>query len=156
MNPLLGGMLLSLLPISELRGGIPFSVFYGVDPIVAFIFCSLANILVVPLCFLFLDSLNKVLLKIKFYRNAFGWYIEKIRKRKEKVERAYQTYGPIALTIFVAIPLPITGAWTGTLVAWLLGLKRARSFFAIALGVLVSGIIVLLIVKGILAFRFLF
>lgn len=151
MNPLLEGMLLSLLPIAELRGGIPYSVAQGINPITAFIFCTLANILVIPLCFIFLDTLNKFLLKLKFYRKAFRWYVNGTRKRKEKVERAYETYGIIALTIFVAIPLPLTGAWTGTLIAWLLGLKRIRSFFAVALGVIIAGIIITLIVTGILA-----
>ena len=151
MNPLLEGMLLSLLPVAELRGGIPYAVALGINPIAAFIFCTLANILVTPICFLFLETLNKLLLKMRWYKKFFDFYIKSIRKRKAKVEKLYETYGMIALTIFVAIPLPLTGAWTGSLIAWLLGLKKSRSFLAISLGVIIAGIIVTLIVTGILA-----
>ncbi|MCX8194286.1 MAG: small multi-drug export protein [Candidatus Pacearchaeota archaeon] len=150
MNRLLTSMLLSLLPIVELRGGIPYAISNGISPLVALILCTFANIFVTPICFFFLDNLHKLLLKIKIYKKNFNLYIKSIRKRKEKVEKNYQTYGIFALTIFVAIPLPITGAWTGALVAWLLGFKRTRSFFAISLGVIIAGIIVTLITTGIL------
>lgn len=148
MNPLLEGMLLSLLPVSELRGGIPYAIAQGINPIIAFVFCTLANIFIAPIGFIFLDTLHKLLFKLKFYRKTFKWYVNRIRKRKKRVEKAYETYGIIALTIFVATPLPLTGAWTGTLIAWLLGLKRVRSLFAISLGVILSGIVVTLIVTG--------
>lgn len=149
-------MLLSLLPIAELRGGIPYAVALGTNPIVAFIFCTLANILVIPICFLFLITLHKLLLKSRFYKKGFNAYLNHNNHKKEKVKKAYETYGLIALTVFVAIPLPLTGAWTGTFIAWLLGLKRVKSFFAIALGVIIAGVIVTLITTGILAFlRFL-
>ncbi|MGB9707863.1 MAG: COG2426 family protein [Candidatus Pacearchaeota archaeon] len=151
MDSLLRAMFLSLLPIAELRGGIPYAVALGIDPIMAFVFCTFANILVVPICFLFLQTLNKLLLNIKPYKKFFNIYIKSLRKRKEKVEKAYEIYGILALTIFVAIPLPFTGAWTGTFIAWLLGLKHIRSFFAISLGVIIAGIIVTLIAAGILA-----
>lgn len=150
MNPLLASILLSLLPVAELRGGIPYAISSGIDPVIAFIFCTLANILITPICFLFLDTLHKLFLKIKIYKKSFNFYVNSIRKRKEKVERAYETYGMIALTIFVAIPLPVTGAWTGTLIAWLIGLKRIRSFLAISLGIIIAGIIVTLIMAEIL------
>ncbi len=143
-------MLLSLLPVAELRGGIPYAVALGTNPLIAFIFCTLVNILVAPICFIFLETLNKILLNIKPYKKFFNSYIKSLRKRKEKVEKAYETYGILALTIFVAIPFPLTGAWTGTFIAWLLGLKRFRSFLAISLGVIIAGIIVTLIVTGIL------
>lgn len=150
MDSLLGAMLLSLLPVAELRGGIPYAVALGTNPLIAFIFCTLVNILVAPICFIFLETLNKILLNIKPYKKFFNSYIKSLRKRKEKVEKAYETYGILALTIFVAIPFPLTGAWTGTFIAWLLGLKRFRSFLAISLGVIIAGIIVTLIVTGIL------
>jgi len=156
MNPLLEGMLLSLLPIAELRGGIPYAVALGTNPIIAFIFCTLANILVIPICFLFLITLHKLLLKSKVYKKIFNAYLNHSDHKKEKVKKAYETYGLIALTVFVAIPLPLTGAWTGTFIAWLLRLKRVKSFFAIALGVIIAGVIVTLITTGILTFlRFL-
>ena len=153
MNPLLAlvlGMLLSISPIIELRGGIPFAVTQGVNPLIAFIFCSLANIIVIPIAFLFLNYLHRHLLKFNFYSRSFNVFLKKLRKRKEKVKKNYQIYGIIALTLFVAIPLPITGAWTGSLIAWLLNFKKGKSFLAISLGVIIAGIIVTLIVTGIL------
>ncbi|MCL6500523.1 MAG: small multi-drug export protein [Candidatus Pacearchaeota archaeon] len=145
MDPLLWAMLLSLLPISELRGGIPYAIASGIDPMSAFVFCFLANILIIIPLFLFLDFIHENLLRLKVYKKGFDFYTKNIRKRKERVEKAYQTYGIIALSIFVALPLPFTGAWTGTVIAWLLNLKRTKSFFAISLGVLIAGIIVTLI-----------
>lgn len=144
-------MLLSLLPISELRGGISYAVANGINLWTAFVFCVIANIIIIPILFLFLDYLHSKLLKYKSYKKGFESFLKRIRKRKEKVEKAYETYGILALALFVAVPLPVTGAWTGTIIAWLLNLKRWRSFFAIALGVLIAGIIVSLIITGILA-----
>jgi len=143
-------MLLSLAPIIELRGGIPFAIANNINPFTAFIFCVLANIIIIPFIFLFLDHAHKHFLKLKIYRNTFNIFLRKIRKRKEGIERGYQTYGILALTFFVAIPLPITGAWTGSIIAWLLNLKRRRSFLAISLGVIIAGIIITLVATGII------
>ncbi|MEM4153061.1 MAG: small multi-drug export protein [Candidatus Pacearchaeota archaeon] len=150
MNPLLTSVLLSLLPIVELRGGIPYAIANGINPFIALTFCCLANILIIIPLFLFLDFLHKSFLKIKSYEKFFNFYIKSIRKRKEKVEKMYQTYGTIALAIFVAIPLPVTGVWTATFIAWLIGLKRMKSFLAIALGVIIAGILVTLIASGVM------
>ena len=143
-------MLISLLPILELRGGIPFAIAQGIDISTAFIFCTLANIMIIPFIFLFLDHAHKKLLNVKLYKKIFNKYIKKLRYRKEKVEKNYHIYGILALTFFVAIPLPITGVWTGTLIAWLINLKRYRSFLAITLGTIIAGIIVTLIASGII------
>ncbi len=152
MNSLLLSVLLSILPISELRGGIPFALSKGINPITAFILCVLANIIIVPFIFLFLDYLHKHFLKIKPYKKTFNIFLKKIRKRKKKVEKNYETYGIIALTLFVAIPLPVSGAWTGSLIAWLLDLKRWRSFLAISLGVIIAGTLITLASLGIIGF----
>lgn len=155
MNPLFIAILLSLLPVSELRGGIPYAITNGVNVVSAFISCVLANIAIVPLIFFFLDNIHNKLLKYDFYKKNFDSFLKRLRKRKKKVEKAYESYGILALTIFVAIPLPFTGAWTGTIIAWLLNLKRTKSFFAIFLGILIAGTIVTLIATGILALSFL-
>ena len=149
-NSLIISMLISLLPVLELRGGIPFAIAQGIDISTALIFCTLANIIVIPFIFLFLDYAHRGLLNVRWYKRTFNRYIKKLRHRKEKVERNYHTYGILALTFFVAIPLPITGVWTGTLIAWLINLKRYRSFLAITLGAIVAGIIVTLIASGII------
>ena len=73
-----------------------------------------------------------------------------IQKRVDRIETRLPVYGYFALTLFVAIPLPVTGAWTGTLIAWILGLERTRSKAAIALGVCIAGLIILIASLGVL------
>ena len=150
MNPLLIGILLSLAPFSELRGGIPFAIAQGANPWTAFVLCVIANILVIPILFLFLDYLHSHLIKFRPYERTFDAFLRRIRKRREKVEKNYESWGILALILFTATPLPVTGAWTATLIAWLMGLKKGRSFLAIAIGVIIAGIIITLATKGIL------
>lgn len=145
MDPLLKGMLLSLAPVSELRGGIPLAIIQGANVWAAFILCVIANIIIAPILFLFLDYLHKHLIKYHFYKKTFNAFLRGIRKRKESVERRYETWGILALVLFTATPLPVTGVWTATLIAWLLNLKRSRSILAIALGALIAGIFITLI-----------
>lgn len=145
----LWAILLSILPIIELRGGIIYAILSGINPFSAFFVCVIANIVIIFFIFFFLDFLHENFMKISLYRRAFGFYIEKLRRKAEKVERKMSVYGFLALTIFVAIPLPGTGAWTGCLIAWLLGLDRKKSILAIAFGVLIAGIIILLASLGI-------
>jgi uncharacterized membrane protein len=155
MDPALAiilGILLSISPVSELRGGIPFLVSQGMNIFGAAIISVFFNILIVIPLFLFLDYIHKYLIRWKPYNKIFNFLIGPIRKRSKRVERGIQSYGLIALTLFVSIPLPVTGAWTGTLAAWLLNLKRVRSFFAIALGVIIAGIVVSLATIGVITF----
>jgi len=78
-------------------------------------------------------------MKIDIYKNTFNRFLKNVhRKTHKKVEK----YGFIGLTLFVMIPLPITGAYTGTVAAWLFGMKKTNAFLAVSLGVAVAGIIV--------------
>ena len=148
MNQLILAIILTILPISELRLGLPLALDYALKnnlsilPI--FLMIVLINILVVFLIMFFLDFIHHRLLKFKFYARLFNFYIKKIQKRTNKVEKNFSIYGYLALTLFVAIPLPVTGAWTGTLISWILGLDRKKSLIAISLGVLIAGIIILI------------
>ncbi len=131
--------ILTLLPISELRGGIPYGLSMSLNPLFIYIYCVFLNILVAPLVFLFLSTAHKFLYRWKYYKAFFDRVIEKTRKKvKPKVDR----YGYLGLTIFVAIPLPITGAYTGSIGAWILGMDKRKSFMAISLGVSIAGIVV--------------
>jgi len=152
MNPLLLTILLSISPISELRGGIPYALSQGFGIQKAFFVCALANILIVIFIFLFLASLHKFFLEFVWYRKSFGYLIKRMQKKSVKVEKSRGKWGYLALCIFVAIPLPITGAWTGALIAWLLGWNKIKSFFSIALGVLIAGVVVSLVSLGIIRF----
>ena len=140
-------ILWSMAPVSELRGGIPWAYYVGLNPWLAFLIPVVANILVIPILFFFLDKVHKLFYKIKIYKKLFDAYVHKTRKRaKPKLEK----YGYAALTLFVAIPFPTTGAWTGTIIAWLLGLERKQSLIAIFAGVTIAGIIVSLASLGII------
>jgi len=145
MNPttLLFSALLSLLPISELRGAIPFAVLREMDVIQAALICTAINALVPLLAFLFLSTFHKLLYRFAWYRGFFDRFVEKARL---KVHRKVEKYGYWGLLIFVAIPLPVTGAWTGTLGAWILGMDRKKASIAIVGGVIVAGIIVAILV----------
>jgi uncharacterized membrane protein len=139
-------IILSILPISELRGGLPLAIIFANDNkiplIIVFSLIVMANILAVFIAFYFFDHIHKYLLRNKFYKKVFESYIGKIQKKVDKFEKQYSTTGFLALAIFVAVPLPGTGAWTGCIIAWLLGLDRKKSILAISLGVLAAGILV--------------
>ncbi|MDR0448823.1 MAG: small multi-drug export protein, partial [Treponema sp.] len=112
-------VLLSFLPISELRGAIPFAIANKVPWYIAFALAVFCNAMVAPACWLFLSTLHKLFLKMNWYKAFFERFIERARnKLRNNVER----WGWLGITVFVAIPLPLTGAWTGTLGAWVLGL----------------------------------
>jgi len=146
MDGLIRGIILSVLPISELRGGIPVAVAFGVGWLPAFITCVVANIVVIIPVFFFLDYIHKYLMKIKIYEKIFIAYLDRVRKRVE-VKLAQHTWEYLVLFLFVAIPFPSTGAYTGCLIAWFFEMDRKKSFITIALGVLTAGIIVTLVVS---------
>jgi len=83
MDPLIASMLISMLPIFEVRGGIPFALTLGINPIQAFAICVIGNILVIPILFLFLDFIHVQFLKWNFYNKTFEKFLIKIQKRKD-------------------------------------------------------------------------
>ncbi len=131
--------MLSLLPISELRGGIPYAFAQGMNIFLAYSLCVLSNMLVIPLLYLFFETLHKPLYRIELYKKLFDFWVARTQKKAEKKIAKYGYWG---VMLFVAIPLPITGAYTGTLAAWLLNLDRKKAFWYLALGVVIAGIIV--------------
>jgi uncharacterized membrane protein len=137
--------LLSVLPISELRGAIPFAVARGIPWYFAYPFAAAFNALVAPLCWLFLSSLHKVFLRLA-ERPFFGWYKKFfehfVERARLKLHKNLEKWGWLGLACFVAIPLPITGAWTGTLGAWVLGLSKKRTLAAVIVGVITAGAVV--------------
>lgn len=131
--------MLSILPVSELRGAIPYALANKVAIPVAFILCTAFNMLVAPLVFAFLATLHRLFCRIGWYERIVSRLLERSRtKVKEKVDR----YGYYGVMLFVALPLPITGAYTGALGAWVLGLDRRKTFIAVSAGVFIAGIVV--------------
>ncbi|WP_320130434.1 small multi-drug export protein [uncultured Sphaerochaeta sp.] len=137
---LLISVLLSILPISELRGGIPYAFFNGYDLVYATPLCIIANAMVAPICYTFLATFHKL-----FYTH-WNWYIsffdKFIAKAQHRIASKVNRFGYWGILLFVAIPLPITGAWTGTLGSWILGLDKRKTMMAVFGGVIVSGLIV--------------
>ena len=138
-----GTAFLSVLPISELRGAIPFAVANEVPWFAAFFVAVICNSLVAPVCWVFLSTLHRLFLKMPWYRSFFNRFVERARiKLHDKVER----WGWFGIAVFVAIPLPVTGAWTGTLGAWVLGVSKRKTMIAVILGVIIAGVIVTAVV----------
>ncbi len=141
MTVVVNAVILTLLPISELRGGLLYALSNNIPLIPSFLLCVGLNALVGPLVYIFLSTVHKVLIKWKFYENLFNKFVERTRK---KVEHKVKKYGYLGLTLFVAIPLPVTGAYTGALGAWILGMEMKKVFLSIFLGVIISGAIITL------------
>ncbi len=132
-------ILLSILPISELRGAIIYSKIIGMDPLLTFFIATLANIAIVPFIFFFLDYLHHFFLRARFYKRIFYF---QVRRTTKKIEKHIGTKWELpALYLLVAIPLPFTGAYTGVLAAWIFKIRRKKALLAIVLGVLTAGIL---------------
>ncbi len=129
-----------LIPIAELRGGLPIALAGGMHPLLAYLYCVAVNILVTPIALVFLNTFHRLFLHFAWYKKISEKIIERARiKVKAKIDK----YGFIGLAVFVAIPLPVTGAYTGALGAWILGMDMKKAFFAISLGVAVAGVLIL-------------
>jgi uncharacterized membrane protein len=136
--------------VSELRGAIPFALYHGESWYAAWAFCAACNALVAPVCWVFLATLNKLFLKIPLYERFFERFLTRARV---KLEPGIKKWGVLGVAAFVAIPLPMTGAWTGTLGAWVLGLSKRKTMLAVLAGVIISGgIVTALITLGTTAF----
>lgn len=148
MQKLIYAILLTLMPITELRAGLPLAISYAIDnniPIfLVFILIISINILLIFFIFYFLDKINSYLLKIKWYERLFNKILKTFQKKVDKFEEKHSKTEFWALALFVAVPLPGTGAWSGCLLSWILDLDRKKSILAISLGVLIAGIIMLL------------
>jgi uncharacterized membrane protein len=134
--------LVSMVPLIELRAGVPFAVGMGLDYFTALPICVIGNMLPVPFIYLFA---RKVLLwgrDKKYIGKFFTFCLEKGEKGGRKLTRAAGRQGLfIALMLFVGIPLPGTGAWTGTLAASFLNMGFKSTTAAVCLGVIIAGII---------------
>ena len=144
--------LISMVPIIELRGAIPFATAWGVDPWVALAICTLGNMVPVPIIYFFA---RKVLLWGKdkpYIGKIFTWFLVKGEHAGQKLANKAGRGGLfIALLLFVGIPIPGTGAWTGTLGASFLDMGFKSTVAAVSLGVLLAGIIMAVGSMGVLS-----
>jgi len=138
-------LLVAMVPVIELRGAIPIGVAYGLNFWVSIGLSIIGNLLPVPFLILFTRHVFEWLRSLSSRLDTF---VSKLEQRAEKKSEVVQRYAFWGLVILVAIPLPGTGAWTGSLVAAMLNMKLRRAFPAVALGVLIAGIIVAFVTYG--------
>jgi uncharacterized membrane protein len=144
MNKILLLIFANLLPISEQLGGIPLGLSLGINPLVVLLVSLAVNVsLFFPVYFVLQAFYSNFLCKIKLLNK----YLKRVwKKGKPYVDK----YGVIGITLFICLPSPLTGTYTGTLLAWLLGLDWKKSFLAILLGSLMGGALILLSSLGLL------
>lgn len=139
---------ISMLPVVELRGGIPYGVGFGLNPWVSMVCAILGNLLPIPFLLLLLDSFIEFLKKQK---GIFGRFANFLENKAYKNQATIEKYKALGLVILVAIPLPGTGAWTGAVVATVLRMNRKTAFPCIVLGVLIAGVVVTILSCGVKA-----
>lgn len=142
--------IISMIPIIELRGAIPVAVFtFHLNYIEAFAISFIGNILPVYFIVKFIRPIFDLLGKIKFFKIIIDWISEKATKKIAENPKL-KTATLFAIYLFVAIPLPGTGAWTGSLIASLLGVKFKKAFPAVILGIVMATIIMSIFSYGLL------
>lgn len=145
----LGVLFCSMIPIIELRGAIPLGAALGMPWWQSYILSVIGNMIPVPFILLFIRSVLKWMSgsKIKFFNKLGNWISNKAEKNKEKIEK-YSFWG---VCLFVAIPLPVTGAWTGSLVAATIKMNFWKAMLSALLGVMIAGVIMTLGSYGVVA-----
>ena len=141
--------IISLLPILELRGGLIAAALLKLNPVASYIISIVGNILPIPFILLLIDKILEKMRKTKI--KAFNKFANFLDKKVEKHKGSIEKYGYWGVVLFVGIPLPGTGAWTGSLIASVLNLNKKKSFGAILLGVLMASVIMMLLSFGVLA-----
>ncbi|MCD6170074.1 MAG: small multi-drug export protein [Candidatus Latescibacteria bacterium] len=139
--------LIATLPVSELRGAIPWALTAGgLGWQQAYFYAVMGNFLPVIPLLLLLEPVSLRLRKYSIWDRFFTWLFERTRRRSRLVER----YEALGLALFVAIPLPVTGAWTGTVAAFLFGIRFKLAVPAILAGIFMAGVVVTLASLGVL------
>jgi len=140
MKEIIQVLILSMMPISECRGAIPLAILgFGFDPILSYIISVVGNIIPIPFIYIGLDFLKKYLVRFDFFNNLFN-------NAERKVQKITDKYKKLGIFLLVAIPLPYTGVWTGTLGSFLLNFKLKDVFIYEFFGVLCSALIVTILI----------
>ena len=147
LSPLGVTFVLSMLPVSELRGALLYALSIGEVPFkVAYPLAVIGNMIPIIPVVLFLEPASNLLRRFAWGDKLVEWVFAKARSRSDKI-RMYETWG---LVLFVAIPLPVTGAWTGSVAAFLCGIKKPAALAAILCGVLIAGLVVSAFTVGVM------
>lgn len=138
---------LSMLPVVELRGALPWAVAHGLDPWLSYGLCVICNMIPIPFILLFINKILDWMETTRRFSGVARW----VKEHGQKRQGMYHQYKLLGLFLLVAVPLPGTGAWTGALVASLMGLRMKQAVPTIALGVAAAGILVLLVSLGVVS-----
>ena len=133
-------MLVSMIPIIELRGGLPFGVALGLPYYLAFPAAVIGNIIPTPFIIVYI---RKIFMLMRKYMPRLNGLVDKLERKAHLQGKKVLKYQSIGLWLFVAIPLPGTGAWTGSLAAAFLDIRLKKAMPAVVLGVLTAGCIML-------------
>ena len=146
-NSLLKVFISAMLPITELRGALPLALLhYKIDLVTAYFITVIGNMIPVIFIVFLLDPVQKFLSN---HSRLFRWFFQKLFDRtRSKHSKKFEAMEEIALVTFVAIPLPMTGGWSGALAAFVFGISPKKSIPLIFLGVLIAGIIVSFLTLG--------
>jgi len=139
-------MLVSMVPIVELRGGIPYGVAAGLPVWLAYIAAFIGNLIPVPFIVVYI---RRIFHWIRKHMPKLNNIIDKLEKKAHLKGKVMQKYQYLGLAIFVAIPLPGTGAWTGALAAAFLDMRLKKAFPAAVLGVAVAGFLISILTYGV-------
>lgn len=139
-------LIFSMLPVVELRGGIPLGISLGLSPLLSTIISIIGNAAIVPIILFLLYPLMNYFEKTLIFSKTIGW----LKKRSMKKAHTIKKYRLVGLFLFVAIPFPTTGAWTACLVASLLKINIRQSILSIWSGILVAGGIVYFLSRGLM------
>lgn len=132
-------VVMAMLPVAELRAALPVAInVFHLPWYQAYYLSVIGNLIPVPFLLLFFDAVSKLIQKTKIGKRFIDWLLRHTARRTGVIEK----YKFTGLIVFVAIPLPLTGAWTGALASYILGMKFWTSFLAISIGVIIAGIIV--------------
>ncbi len=145
--PELATFIISMLPISELRGAIPVAIgVYNLNPAEAYFIAVIGNMIPVIFILKYINPISKYLMsKSKFFDKFFTFLFERTRK---KHNGKFEKWGALALITFVAIPLPVTGGWSGALAAFVFGIPFKKALPLIFLGIIIAGIIIMALSLG--------
>ncbi len=142
-------LLVAMTPFFELRGSIPLALtVYNLPVWSSYLFSVIGNLVPVVFMLWLLEGVSGFLSRhFLFFKRFFEWLF---RRTKDRHEQKFEKWKSLALVLLVAIPLPFTGAWTGSLAAFVFGIPAKRAFPLIALGVMIAGLIVTLSTLGII------
>lgn len=146
----------SMLPLIEVRGAIPIALRMGMNPFVAYFFSCISALVICPILILFLKPILNSLKKTKFFKNIANTFEETFKNKAKKIETDAETkvedlekigrmktfYKMLGLYFFVAIPLPLTGLWTGTAIAVFMNMDMKKSMIPLVLGNFTAGAII--------------